>query len=255
MSVSSLKDLCIDHLLLDPPALRERLRPEDLVLPQDLKEEIQSVLDGFISSMEHLGVFVRYFRSHPEFYKIFLKRYPGEMRYLKNCMGWSGPGCWAEPLLHFAVSSEDEDLLLYLLEKVGTDIDVRSADTQGESPLAFAVRRCSPGTVNILLSHGANVNAVDLHGNTPLMHAAFQGKEEICRILLEKGADDRPVDRRGRTALDYAREDGHNMDNIRELSRLSRNRTIRKTCTMGLYLFSAASLAIAAWVLPKMMGE
>ncbi|MBI3912462.1 MAG: ankyrin repeat domain-containing protein [Armatimonadetes bacterium] len=56
-------------------------------------------------------------------------------------------------------------------------------------------------TVEALLDHGADVNARDLWGSTALTHAAFVGNARIAQVLLSRGADVKARDRRGRTAL------------------------------------------------------
>jgi hypothetical protein len=319
MSVSSLKDLCVYNLLLDPPALRERLRPEDPVLPQDLKGEIQPVLDGFISSMRNVKTFLNYCEAYPEFHRIFLRRYAREMRDLEHLPVWP---YGSMSFVELAIVNDNRELFTFLIEKIGVSgdgglkllhavihvasqnsksrqrcseivrevlshgVDVNALGLDGITPLHHAAlfgleeivevlivggadvnalnwvgmtplhQAGSEEVVAVLLSRGADVNAVDRDGRTPLhLYATgLFGKRTVC-LLLANGADDRVVDRNGRTALDYARRYGHNMDNIRELSRLSRNRTIRKTCTMGLWLLSEISIGLAAWILPKMIGK
>ena len=44
-------------------------------------------------------------------------------------------------------------------------------------------------TIQLLIDHGANVNASDKQGWSALMHAAFQGNTELVRILTESDAD------------------------------------------------------------------
>src|SRR5215468_11113657 len=57
--------------------------------------------------------------------------------------------------------------------------------------------------IQLLLSHGANVNAVDSDGETALHYAARadSASVEIVRILLQKGADVNVRDHDGTTAL------------------------------------------------------
>ena len=57
--------------------------------------------------------------------------------------------------------------------------------------------------IQLLLSHGANVNAADSDGETALHYAARAGQQpvEIFRALLQKGADVNVRDHDGTTAL------------------------------------------------------
>jgi ankyrin repeat protein len=55
----------------------------------------------------------------------------------------------------------------------------------------------------MLIGHGANVNARAQDGFTPLLNA---GTLELTRFLLQHGADPFAKDNRGETALDWAKQ-------------------------------------------------
>ena len=58
----------------------------------------------------------------------------------------------------------------------------------------------------ILISHGADVNAIEFTENwTPLMMAVLNNQIEIVRILLKNHADPLLRDREGNTAVDLAK--------------------------------------------------
>ena len=63
--------------------------------------------------------------------------------------------------------------------------------------------------VDLLLRHGADVNARDAAGNTALMGVCFKGHLEIARILIEHGTDVNAQNSMGATALIYAATYGH----------------------------------------------
>ncbi|MDL2214957.1 ankyrin repeat domain-containing protein [Dysgonomonas sp. OttesenSCG-928-M03] len=65
--------------------------------------------------------------------------------------------------------------------------------------------------LDILLQHGASVNAKDNRGFTALHRAAEMGKTDLVKNLLEKGADKHIV-AEGHTALSLA--EGRNHDEI-----------------------------------------
>ncbi|KAH9972709.1 hypothetical protein BGW80DRAFT_1560757 [Lactifluus volemus] len=74
-----------------------------------------------------------------------------------------------------------------------------------ETPLHFASRFGYPDVAQLLLAHGADVNARDFHGSTPL-HGCHhnpepEGRFAVVRLLLEHGADISAVDNKGRTAF------------------------------------------------------
>ena len=57
----------------------------------------------------------------------------------------------------------------------------------------------------LLIAHGADVNAKDLEsGATPLYYAASWGRIDVADLLLAKGADPTLKTRKGVTVLDGA---------------------------------------------------
>jgi uncharacterized protein len=56
--------------------------------------------------------------------------------------------------------------------------------------------------LELLIAHGADVNAVNQHGETALIKAAWSGCVENLEVLLEHGADPEVRDTWGQTALD-----------------------------------------------------
>jgi ankyrin repeat protein len=71
----------------------------------------------------------------------------------------------------------------------------------------FAVTNIQTDSINLLLDHGADVNATANDGCTALMLAASSGDSEIVRALLSKGAYvSGKFTETGKTALMLARE-------------------------------------------------
>jgi ankyrin repeat protein len=84
-------------------------------------------------------------------------------------------------------------------------VDFNSRDRNLHSPLASAVRGCSPGGVEVLLNFGSvDVNSRDLCGRTPLITAAIYGDTTIIKCLLRCDRIDVDAqDNDGRTALSW----------------------------------------------------
>lgn len=61
-------------------------------------------------------------------------------------------------------------------------------DLEGRTPLHIAAWQGHTGTVELLLRHGADVNATDREQRTPLQSAAWQGHESVVWLLLKAGA-------------------------------------------------------------------
>ncbi|XP_051905987.1 protein TANC2-like isoform X2 [Hippocampus zosterae] len=74
----------------------------------------------------------------------------------------------------------------------------------GVLPLFCAVRRGHWQVAELLLTHGAQVDAADRQGRTPLMTAAAEGHVTAAKLLLDHGASPDQADREGLTALSWA---------------------------------------------------
>ncbi len=91
----------------------------------------------------------------------------------------------------------------------------------GKSPLPDAAYRGHLDLVNILLDHGADINAKDELGFTALARAtSFQNHPEIAKLLIERGAEVNTHDKFGRTPLHGALEYG-NIDSVSLLRKQS----------------------------------
>ena len=56
----------------------------------------------------------------------------------------------------------------------------------------------------LLIKHGANVNAMDLWQFTPLHEASSKNRVEVCSLLLAHGGDPTIVNCHSKTAVDVA---------------------------------------------------
>jgi ankyrin repeat protein len=111
---------------------------------------------------------------------------------------------------------KDVETFVYLLEQ-GADVNRRiEIDTQTGDYFHYPIheivvndRTCQGSkklkVINVLLKHGADVNARDHAGQTPLMWAAQDDRFlYLMKFLIGKGAVINAVDRKGNTALTIA---------------------------------------------------
>ena len=83
----------------------------------------------------------------------------------------------------------------------------------GYPPIVHAARGDKggrPDRIELLLKHGAKVNASTPRGRTALHYAAASGFRDIVAMLLEHGADAALRDEEGKTAADLARKSNKN---------------------------------------------
>ncbi len=108
--------------------------------------------------------------------------------------------------LRWAIESNDEEMIDYILNLPQTDINIYDEIT--EPPLHAAVYYYIGGgneaVVKKLLALGANPNIRNYHGDTPLINAALHGKKAMVVMLLNAGADPYLRNFQGETAYDNA---------------------------------------------------
>uniref|UniRef100_A0A094ZS69 E3 ubiquitin-protein ligase n=1 Tax=Schistosoma haematobium TaxID=6185 RepID=A0A094ZS69_SCHHA len=104
---------------------------------------------------------------------------------------------------HFIEAIKRQDLDFMKRSLKSGKIDVNYMDHLGQTLLNWAASFGSPVMVELLCTHGANVN---LGVRTPLDYAASFGRVEICKTLLNWGADINKQDVQGRKPIDMARE-------------------------------------------------
>ncbi|CAH8442904.1 unnamed protein product [Schistosoma rodhaini] len=104
---------------------------------------------------------------------------------------------------HFIEAIKRQDLDFMKRSLKSGKIDVNYMDHLGQTLLNWAASFGSPAMVELLCTHGANVN---LGVRTPLDYAASFGRVEICKTLLNWGADINKQDVQGRKPIDRARE-------------------------------------------------
>jgi uncharacterized protein len=97
-----------------------------------------------------------------------------------------------------AVKSGDNAKALELLKQKA---DVNAAESDGTTPLHWAVYRNEVALVDELIEAGANVDAVNEFGSTPLSEAAVTGNVAVIEKLLKAGADPESPNGDGQTAL------------------------------------------------------
>lgn len=92
--------------------------------------------------------------------------------------------------LHDAADKNQEDShfeVIELLLKHGADVNARS--NIGTTVLHFMVYHAGVNTVQLLLNYGADVSLKNSNGESCLHPAIRGGKIEVVKLLLEHGAD------------------------------------------------------------------
>jgi ankyrin repeat protein len=123
----------------------------------------------------------------------------------------SRDGAGRTPLTAAAIGGQKE-VVVFLLSQ-GADVNDRGFMRM--TPMADMAagwgqrddKKCT-GIAEVLLSHGALIDAIDAYGTTPLYRAAESGHTQMVRLLLEKGADTSIADNEGQTALHVAAVNG-----------------------------------------------
>jgi uncharacterized protein len=92
----------------------------------------------------------------------------------------------------------------------GSRVDAVSQNAQQNQPLhaALALGK-NPSTIELLVSHGADVNATQAGGFTPIFSAAAANRIDLVEMMMEHGANPRHESDQGKTPADFARDHGH----------------------------------------------
>lgn len=95
------------------------------------------------------------------------------------------------------------------MELVAKGADVNQTQSDGTTPLHWAVYKFDRELVQTLLKKGARVNAVNRYGASPLSESVRVANLEISEMLLEAGADANVANEDGQTALMLAARTGN----------------------------------------------
>jgi len=87
------------------------------------------------------------------------------------------------------------------LQLVREGADVNAAESNGTTPLHYAVYQGDLPLVNSLIAAGADVDTVNNYGSSPMSEAATLGDYDIMKALLEAGADPESTNNYNQTAL------------------------------------------------------
>lgn len=109
----------------------------------------------------------------------------------------------------------DREAIVDLLIEHGASIEAR--DSSDRTPLALAAYSGSPRVVQRLLEAGADANSRSKGGVTPLIYAAYSGSAESATLLLAAGAEANAFLPGGNTAYDVALDSG--FDHVVEVLR------------------------------------
>lgn len=101
-----------------------------------------------------------------------------------------------------------DTLIAAMLIRHGAEIN--NANAEGVTPLCRAVMRGHNDMIGLLLDAGARLDQRDRHYDRTELHwATIKGNTPAVEMLLDHGADVNAVDRPGRTPLYYAGRYGH----------------------------------------------
>ncbi|CAL4089577.1 unnamed protein product, partial [Meganyctiphanes norvegica] len=112
------------------------------------------------------------------------------------------------PVLKYAVSVQNEDVVAALLE--ANNIDINGYGDCLVSPLLDAVIKDNRIIVELLLHNAASPDMQSGgYDRTPLVEAAMNDCKEICRLLLQYGASHDAIDNKGMHSIYLAAQNNH----------------------------------------------
>ncbi|EEF36122.1 acyl-CoA-binding domain-containing protein 1 [Ricinus communis] len=94
-----------------------------------------------------------------------------------------------------------------LLKCIDTGVSVNLKDSEGRSPMHWAVDRGHLNVVEVLVGRNTDINAKDNEGQTPLHYAAVCERGAIAEFLVKQNADTNIKDNDGKSANDLCELD------------------------------------------------
>jgi len=144
--------------------------------------------------------------------------------------------------LRYANDTETAELLI----KHGAKVNWRDENNSAATALHFFAATDNAKLAELVINHGADINAKNGSGETPLHQAAQEGCLNAAKLLVSKGADINAKSRENKTPFDYAVRPVWNEDAYR----LNQER-IRKCKEVAAYLLecgSPATIFDSAWL-------
>ncbi|OQR91012.1 hypothetical protein THRCLA_09121 [Thraustotheca clavata] len=136
------------------------------------------------------------------------------MKWVKNAFGSE------DEKVSEAVRSNDVPGLIALLESLPPEkkaLQIEYRSTNGRTPLMIGCAKNHLTCVQILLQHGAFIDARDDKGNAALHYACLQGSAEVLQFLVNTpGVSPYLQNQRGLSPIDVARKNVENQDFVQE---------------------------------------
>ncbi|GAA5957213.1 hypothetical protein JCM21900_004690 [Sporobolomyces salmonicolor] len=107
-----------------------------------------------------------------------------------------------ETVLHIAAARGHVEILGLYLSRYRFVVDW--VNSRGMTPLHTVAMQGQLEAAQILLDHGADLNAPDLNGNSPLHYALSWGKLPVVKLLVELDCQTDSKNNQGFTAAEYA---------------------------------------------------
>ncbi|KGO46173.1 hypothetical protein PEX1_086780 [Penicillium expansum] len=163
-----------------------------------------------------------------------------------NLMDWLG-----RTAIHYAVENKRMSAadLEGIVKQLGLDV-INSGDNFGRTPLHWAADKGYKDTMQLLLDHGADVDAQDFSKQTPLSRSAWRGWQECVSLLLHRGARSDIPDQNGQVPLHLAVVNGSTAV-VRHLCNKQSLTSIDLDGQTGLHLAAKLSHTGAAKVITK----
>lgn len=95
-----------------------------------------------------------------------------------------------EERLYYALEFNDAALLkIFLREGINVNMTFEGTNQLGKSALHLCCEKGSYQCAELLLKHGAFMNALDKWHQTPLMYAVCTERDDMVQLLISSGCD------------------------------------------------------------------
>lgn len=166
--------------------------------------EIKKVDNNLTKKPKELSLLKSTFQKKKCLKKIETAVINGDLEYVKNYVdngeNINCQGKWKQSLLMKAISSEKEEIALFLMNN---GANIKSVDDENNTALFNTGYSGLVKVANVLIEKGALINKKCSRDMTPLMNASNRNHLELVKLLVENGAIINTQCKDGYTALTY----------------------------------------------------
>ncbi|XP_013420922.1 uncharacterized protein LOC106181164 isoform X2 [Lingula anatina] len=208
--------------------------PLHIAVVQEEAEAVEKLIQLMKMSNVSVDVYNK-LRQTPLHLAVITQQWQLVVKLLQHGATTALPNRHGQNAFHLAAKRPPNDCLKILLRQSDIQSEINARDYEGHTPVHVAVTHNNFEAVELLLAHGADVDAMDgKSGKTALFHAAENNQYQMVKKLLDLGCSVNLQNYSGTTALQATSGRGH-MDVVMLLIRYGADTSVRSSKEDGIF--------------------